>query len=184
MAQTLYYNISVPSMPPRPRSAKTAFPSSRHDHANCVAKALKTAELVCARRGAQFTGLRRQVLGIVWNSHNPVGAYEILAALTAGGRRPAPPTVYRALEFLQAHGLVHRIESRNAYIGCPHPEAAHHNGQFLICKDCGRIAEISDRGLSNAISRLAKNSGFVLEEPMVELAGLCPACKGKDAHAT
>ncbi len=170
-------------MPSRPQPAKAAFPSSRHDHARCVAKAMETAELVCAKRGAQFTGLRREVLSIVWNSHSPVGAYEILAALAKGGRRPAPPTVYRALEFLQAHGLVHRIECKNAYIGCTHPEAAHHNGQFLICKDCGRIAEISDKGLSNAISRLARNSGFALEEPMVELAGLCPSCKGRQAHA-
>ncbi|MBF0167052.1 MAG: transcriptional repressor [Alphaproteobacteria bacterium] len=166
-----------------PASNQNGFPPARHDHARCVARALEQAEGICAKRSAQFTGLRRQVLGIIWNSHSPIGAYEILAALSSRERRPAPPTVYRALEFLQAHGLVHRIESKNAYIGCAHLETAQHAGQFLMCRACGQTAEACDKDLSRAIQKLAEKSGFSLEEQTVELSGLCPACKSKNRHA-
>ncbi|MDK9722725.1 MAG: transcriptional repressor [Rhodospirillales bacterium] len=168
---------------PKTSSAALNFPKPSHDHASCVAKALGAAEIACARQGALFTPLRRQVLEIVWGSHNPIGAYEILDALAEGGRRPAPPTVYRALDFLQAHGLVHRIESKNAYIGCSQRHEGGESGQFLICRACGQTVEACDPDLAKAISQLAAASGFALESQTVELTGLCPSCsKGKDQH--
>ncbi len=145
---------------------------------------MEAARQVCAIHGAQFTELRRQVLEIVWGSHAPIGAYEILSALTKNGRRPAPPTVYRALEFLLAHGLAHRIESKNAYVGCSHLHDDDRHSQFLICRACGQAVEACDPNLSQAIQRLAEESGFTLEGQTVELAGLCPACKDKDTHAS
>ncbi|MEI9982345.1 MAG: transcriptional repressor [Aliidongia sp.] len=110
------------------------------------------AETVCTTRGVRLTELRRQVLELVWRRHEPVGAYDLLDELKVTHRRAAPPTVYRALEFLIDQGLVHRLESLNAYIGCTRPEELH-AGQFLICTRCDSIGELDDPG--NRRSRIA-----------------------------
>ena len=95
-----------------------AFPRPGHDHAPCAKDALMRAEKLCRRKGLRFTDVRRRVLGAIWEGHAPKGAYDILATLNTGGGRHAPMAVYRALDFLQTHGLVHRVESRNAFVGC------------------------------------------------------------------
>jgi Fur family zinc uptake transcriptional regulator len=129
-------------------NASASFAGARHDHRSCVTQAMATAARLCTERGARLTPLRRRVLELIWRGHAPakhapVRAYDLLARLSDKGARAAPPTVYRALEFLLAHGLIHRIESLNAYVGCMHPEGAH-GGQFLICEDCGAAAEVHD----------------------------------------
>jgi hypothetical protein len=96
------------------------------------------------------------VLELVWQSHKPLGAYDILAVLSEqDGRRAAPPTVYRALDFLLENGLVHRIASLNAFIGCSHPEHAH-QGQFLICRECHAAIELEQKSISDAIIASAR----------------------------
>ncbi len=152
----------------------TAFPDSRHDHGGCVASALAAAERLCAERGVRLTPLRRRVLELVWLGHRPVGAYAILERL-AGERPVAPPTVYRALEFLAAQGLIHRIERLNAFIGCVDPVTPH-AGQFLICGDCGTAAELADRRIDAAIAASAAELGFEVRARTVEVVGLCPDC--------
>lgn len=147
-----------------------------HDHAACVDEALETAETLCVERGARLTPLRRRVLELVWSSHRPVGAYDILGKLDNGARKPAPPTVYRALDFLIEHGLVHRIESMNAYLGCNHPEQFH-TGQFLICRECGNVTEMDDDDVRQTLRRKAAESGFDVRSQTVELVGLCANCK-------
>ena len=97
------------------------FLSSGHDHGHCLANALQYATAVCTERGARLTPVRQRVLEIIWQSHRPLGAYAILEVLSAEGHSPAPPTVYRALEFLLTHGLVHRLSSLNAFVGCTRP---------------------------------------------------------------
>ncbi len=157
-------------------SAQNVFPRQDHDHDRCVAVALHRAERLCAERGVRLTELRRQVLLAVWESHAPIGAYDILDRLAALGRRAAPITVYRALDFLISQGLVHRLASRNAFIGCGNPESPH-SGQFLICTDCGTVAEIEERAIRHAIVAGASRAGFDVGEPVVEVAGLCPDCR-------
>jgi Fur family zinc uptake transcriptional regulator len=152
------------------------FTARGHDHATCVAAAVDRAAELCARRRARLTPLRRLVLELVWRSHEPVGAYAILETLRAEGRRAAPPTVYRALEFLLAHGLVHRIESLNAFVGCIRPGTAH-GGQFLICGRCGAAAEINDGRIDRAVKTRARALGFEVNRQTIELAGLCPRCR-------
>ncbi len=106
---------------------------------------MSEADALCARQGLRLTALRRRVLELVWQSHKPLGAYDILAVLSEqDGRRAAPPTVYRALDFLLENGLVHRISSLNAFIGCNHPEHAH-QGQFLICRECHAAIELEQK---------------------------------------
>ncbi|MDX1575005.1 MAG: transcriptional repressor, partial [Kiloniellales bacterium] len=152
------------------------FDGERHDHDLCIERALSKAERLCQRRGARLTTLRKRVLALVWTSHSPVGAYDVLARLSEDHGRTAPPTVYRALEFLLEQGLVHRIESLNAFVGCPDPGVTH-SGQFLICRDCGAAAEMDVRAIDKAISAQAAACGFAVEGKTVEVRGLCPACQ-------
>lgn len=146
-----------------------------HDHTKCVTDALAAARELCARRGERFTELRGRVLELVWDSHRPIGAYAVLERLKADGRSAAPPTVYRALEFLMAAGLVHRIESLNAYVGCVHP-GERHASQFLICKSCGTALELDEPAVGTALAQAADKRGFKIERRVVELSGSCAAC--------
>lgn len=147
-----------------------------HDHAACIDDALAHAERLCETRGARLTPVRRRVLELVWRGHRPRGAYDILEDLAAEGRRAAPLTVYRALDFLVAHGLVHRLESLNAFVGCTDP-GARHATQFLVCRTCGTAAELQDPKVARAIEASASAAGFAVEQPMVEVRGLCPRCR-------
>lgn len=148
-----------------------------HDHSHCVSEALATAEALCARSGARLTALRRRVLELVWASHRPLGAYDILAVLSAeDGRRAAPPTVYRALDFLLEHGLIHRLATLNAFIGCNHPGQSH-QGHFLICRQCNTAIEIEQPAIGAAIQAAAAEVGFAVEGQMVEVLGLCARCR-------
>ena len=146
-----------------------------HDHAKCVADALAAARELCAKRGERFTELRGRVLELVWDSHRPIGAYAILERLKADGRSAAPPTVYRALEFLMAAGLVHRIESLNAYVGCAHP-GERHTSQFLLCTSCGTALDLDEPAVGTALAQAADKRGFKVDARVVELAGRCANC--------
>jgi len=138
-----------------------------------VSEAIETARQICERRQLKLTPIRQRVLELVWNSHEPIGAYDILAQLDPG---TAPPTVYRALEFLLAAGLVHRIDTLNAFIGCDRA-GSDHVGQLLICSRCQRVAEIDDDEIGRALGERARALGFRLENHLVEIKGLCPECQ-------
>jgi Fur family zinc uptake transcriptional regulator len=148
-----------------------------HDHRRCVQAALKEATRVCQERKGRLTPQRQRVLELIWNSHKPVGAYAVLEQLRGEGYNGAPPTVYRALEFLLEFGLIHRIESLNAYIGCTHP-GAEHSTQFLICSHCQKVAELDDPKVNRAIISTATRLGFSAVNPVIEIRGLCSECQG------
>jgi Fur family transcriptional regulator, zinc uptake regulator len=153
-----------------------------HNHANCIDSAITRAKRLCEERAVRLTPLREQVLQLVWQSHKPLGAYAILDLLAEQPaekkRRQAPPTVYRALEFLLEHGLVHRINSLNAFIGCSQPHSQHHS-HFLICQQCKSTVEVVDTTLDKAIHTLAQEAQFVEESTFVEITGYCSACRRK-----
>ncbi len=161
------------------QAAATSFSATDHDHGTCVAEAMRDAERICAHRGVRLTKLRYRVLELVWSSHAPIGAYGLLERLRHERRGATPPTVYRALDFLLEQGLVHRISSLNAFVGCPDPTSAH-AGQFLICRDCGAAAELHDQRVNRAITRGAAEVGFIAEARTVEVSGICPACQGAE----
>jgi Fur family zinc uptake transcriptional regulator len=158
------------------RHVVSPFPRSDHRHARCRAAALSHAERSCAERGSRLTDLRRRVLELVWSSHEPVKAYEILERLRGGPGCEAPPTVYRALEFLRREGLVHRIESLNAFVGCGAPGHAT-SVQFLICRDCGTAAEIADAAVTRRLGRRADELDFAVDAQTVEVHGFCSRCR-------
>jgi Fur family zinc uptake transcriptional regulator len=157
------------------------FAPKPHDHARCVRTAVDQALALCAARGVRLTDVRRQVLELVWRSHAPIGAYQILDQLAGSRGRVAPPTVYRALEFLAREGLVHRIDSLNAYVGCPSPTLPH-EAYFFICRACGDAAEFHDGELAASLARCVQRARFNVEAATVELSGLCGRC-ARDAAA-
>ncbi len=153
---------------------KTQRPHQAHPRAR-VEDAIEQAERLCRARGVKFTPLRRRVLEIIRESRAPLGAYDVLHRLNARGGRNAPPTVYRALDFLLKHGFVHRIESLNAFVGCATPEEDH-EAQFFVCRDCGSVAETHSEGIEKAIAASATQAGFMVEAPVVEIRGHCIEC--------
>lgn len=158
-------------------STSMPFPRAEHDHDHCVAEAVATAVKICRERGLRFTKQRRRVLELVWNSHKPVGAYDILDSLNRAGAKVAPPTVYRALDFLIEADLVHRLDSLNAFVGCPDPGNPH-TRQFLICRECRSVAELDDSDVDELIRRRAANMGFEAIEQTLEIEGVCRNCAG------
>ena len=114
----------------------------------------------------RFTKIRQHVFSLIWSGHQPIGAYAILEALKTDYPRAAPPTVYRALDFLIEIGLIHRIESMNAFVGCTHPDKRH-TGQFLICESCGGAAAVL--GAARAIGQL--------QPPGIECHFVVAACE-------
>lgn len=149
--------------------------SACDQHKLCIQKALYAGERICEQQDLRFTPIRRRVLEIIWESHKPAKAYDILDKLDDASK---PPTVYRALEFLQENGLVHRINSLNAYVGCSHPDR-HHQCYFLICTGCENVFECCNASLSRAIEKTAKNNHFSSTCSSVEIQGLCEQCKDR-----
>lgn len=154
------------------------FPHPSHDHARCAGDALAHAEVLCTERGERLTPMRRQVLEALAASHRPLGAYEIIDRLGAKGPRPAPITVYRALDFLLANGLAHRIESLNAFIACINNHASGTPVVFLICEQCGAVGEAPSSAVGAALLAAAEQAAFTPKAPVIEIAGICGHCGG------
>ena len=148
-----------------------------HDHGRCTADALTHAETLCRQRAQRLTPIRRQVLATLLESHKPLGAYEIIDRAPAGSPRPAPITIYRALDFLREQGLVHRIESRNAFIACVSNHATGDLVVFLICERCGEVGEGSSEGVAEQLKGAARAAGFTPKAPVIEISGICAHCR-------
>src|SRR6201986_693314 len=157
--------------------AKPTFPAPDHDHGRCTADALQHAERVCAKRAQKFTPIRRHVLEALLSSHRPLGAYEIIEELAKSKPRLAPITVYRALDFLMENGLVHRIESRNAFLACAHDHDAAAMVAFLICEHCGSVGEVPAGPVAQSLNASARSTGFTPRMSIVEITGVCAHCQ-------
>src|SRR5262245_4710768 len=156
---------------------RPVFPAPNHDHARCSADALKHAEELCESRSQRLTPIRRQVLEVLLSSHKPLGAYEIIELAAADGARHAPITIYRALDFLREQGLVHRIESRNAFIACVHNHETADPVVFLICEKCGAVGEAASAAVADTIKSASRAAGFSPQPPVIEISGICAHCK-------
>ena len=118
-----------------------------------------------------------EVLEVLLGSHKPLGAYEIMDRAAAGGGRPAPITIYRALDFLRDNGLVHRIESRNAFVACVNNHAAGDLVVFLICEHCGAVGEAQSAAVADQLRSAARAAGFAPKAPVIEISGVCAHCQ-------
>jgi len=160
------------------RARRAIFPAPGHDHDRCESDALAHAEAICADHDARLTPIRRSVLEALVASHKPLGAYEIIERLASrGGDRLSPITIYRALEFLREHGLVHRIESRNAFMACGHSHGSNDPVVFLICEKCGAVGETAGAAVAETIKSASRAAGFAPRTPVIEITGLCAHCR-------
>ena len=141
-------------------------------------------ETACAGRGLQMTALRREIVGIFAAADQPLGAYAIIQKLSeAQNRIVAPPTVYRTLDFLVDNGFVVKIESRQAYVACDHIGHDHdHHGIVFSCTRCGRTVEVDSRPIDREMAAVAAELGFTVERKVIEVDGLCQACRAPAAE--
>lgn len=156
---------------------------SRSTPQTSSAEAIRAAERLCLERGARLTFMRRAVFETLCAAGQPLGAYQIMDRLSRSlGKYPGPPTVYRALEFLLRHGLVARIESRNAFV--PHVAPGREQaGVFFICEQCGDAAELAGGAVSGLLRRDADALGFEIGRQVVELQGTCAHCRDERGGA-
>lgn len=147
-------------------------------------RALRRADELCKARLSRLTDLRAAVLRCVAESSGPIGAYRILDGLKAAlGRPVAPPTVYRALDFLLEVGLIARVESRSAYVLRENSDADNASVLFL-CHSCDRAIEVENADLARLITQEAASLGFKPERPVIECSGTCTECAELERHAS
>jgi Fur family zinc uptake transcriptional regulator len=151
------------------------LPIQKHNHKQCVRTALATAEQVCQERGVQLTPIRYQVLELIWESHKAVKAYELLDRIKPLQMAAKPPTIYRALEFLSEQGLIHRVESLNAFIGCRCSDSPHEQ-LLLICKNCQEVEERTATKVMQTLSDEFTDAGFIVHSKAIEIHGICSQC--------
>jgi Fur family zinc uptake transcriptional regulator len=139
--------------------------------------ALAEALVLCRRDNISLTPGRHRILEILAREGRPLGAYELIDRVAeATGKRPAPISIYRALDFLLEHGLIHRLASRNAFLACGHGHAAQEPIVFLICDVCGEVVEATSAAMRGALSELAGEARFSPRAQVMEIAGRCRAC--------
>ena len=147
-----------------------------HDHDVCSRSLMDAAHTLCAERGLRLTPVRQKVLELLLKSHAPLGAYAILSELADSGFSAQPPVAYRALDFLVENGFAHRIEKINAFVACNRPGEGH-APLFMICNDCGQVAETSEKTRRGALDRTARAIGFDIQNTVVEAQGVCAGCR-------
>ena len=137
---------------------------------------VREVERVCKQRGLRLTPIRANALRLIADSVRPVKAYELLDLMKATHDATAPPTVYRALDFLLEHGFIHKLASINAFVGCHHPGGEQHAVPFLICDNCHSAVELEDEQVVEALDQRARALGFVPQAQTLEVHGLCMDC--------
>lgn len=155
--------------------------SSPDHHVHDAAGFVSAVERACSERGLRLTEIRARVLGLVADAGKPIKAYDLLDQVREGegAGAAAPPTVYRALDFLLANGFIHKLESVNAFVACHHPNAAQHSAPFLICDGCHKAVELEDEHVVATLDAQARALGFSPQTQTLEVHGLCAACAGK-----
>ncbi|WP_372706197.1 Fur family transcriptional regulator [Brevundimonas sp.] len=159
-------------------------PCDHHHHegppdAAEVERALAAADARLSAEGERMTAARLRVLGLLLAAGEPVKAYDLIARFGEDGRPAKPPTVYRALEFLERKGLAHRIASISAYVACnveTGEAGSLHAAAFLICDCCGATEEVSAPA-AGGLDSAAEHAGYVIARTTIEAHGRCPACR-------
>ncbi|MGZ8161554.1 MAG: transcriptional repressor [Methylobacter sp.] len=150
-------------------------PLSEHDHKKCVSEALDTAEHICVIRGVQLTPIRHKVLELIWESHKAVKAYDLLDRIKPLMEAAKPATIYRALDFLIEQGLIHRVESLNAFVGC-RCSGHQHEQLLLICSRCHDVEERPATKVMKALAHEVEQAEFIVHSKAIEIHGICSKC--------
>jgi Fur family zinc uptake transcriptional regulator len=151
----------------------------QHNHLGCVEHALLTAEQTCLKKGVRLTDIRKNVLKLICANHKAIGAYELLDLFREQDPKAKPVTIYRALDFLMEAGLVHKIESLNAFIACLQAETQHKSA-ILICDHCKNAYEIDATSVYESLYSLSETVQFKPQGLTLELHGLCANCRKTD----
>lgn len=152
------------------------FPTPEHDHRACLDNSIARARAAFHESGERLTKLREAVLHILAESHEALGAYDIIERLRDKGRNVAPISIYRILDVLLMAGLVHRVESRNAYVACHGNHDCGSPVLLMVCEHCGVVAEAPDDPLARALNEVADEAGFTASGAVLEMNGLCRHC--------
>jgi Fur family transcriptional regulator, zinc uptake regulator len=161
-------------------SAFTELTPLTHNHDSCRNKAVQTADKLCAERGVQLTSIRRKTLELIWESHRAVKAYDLLDQIKPLQQSAKPATVYRALDFLLEQGLIHRVESLNAFIGCSCSDKQHEQ-LLLICEQCHEVEERPGEFVMAAVAQEVKQADFTVHRKAIEIQGICKHCNQHQA---
>jgi Fur family transcriptional regulator, zinc uptake regulator len=172
------------------KSSPDAAAPHDHDHAGhahahggadaaSLDAALAMAEAYCRERGEKLTPIRRKVLELLLTSGRATKAYSLLDEMRQIHPGSAPPTVYRALDFLLSAGLVHRIESINAFAVC-HDLTQCQHGILVVCQQCGNVTELHEPKLRQALVAQIEAAGYRLAGDGIELKGVCAQCQATE----
>jgi Fur family transcriptional regulator, zinc uptake regulator len=158
--------------------AKDHACSDPKHHVHDAAGFVQAVERACNERGLRLTAIRARVLSLVAEAGKPIKAYDLLERVRdgEGAGAAAPPTVYRALDFLLANGFIHKLESINAFVACHHPNSAQHSVPFLICDRCHSAIELEDASIVASLDAAARGLGFAPQAQTLEVHGLCAKC--------
>lgn len=140
-------------------------------------KLLEQAKQQCMRREARFTPTREQVFRLLAEKQGAIGAYDLLDELKKTDPAAKPATIYRALDFLNQQGFVHKIESINAFVMCHHFGDCNHPVQLLICDECGHVDEIQSNDFYKSLKDMAVDKGFRISHQIIEAHGRCNNCQ-------
>lgn len=157
---------------------KTHTCTDPHHHVHDGDAFVRAVEAACNERGLRLTAIRARVLGLIAAAGQPIKAYDLLDKVREGegAGAAAPPTVYRALDFLLANGFIHKLESINAFVACHHPNSAQHSVPFLICNRCHAAIELEDASIVATLDAAARALGFAPQAQTLEVHGLCAKC--------
>lgn len=136
---------------------------------------MATASKLCLERGVQLTPIRLKVLELIWASHQAIKAYDLLDLLKPLEKAAKPATVYRALDFLLEQGLIHRVESLNAFVGCNCSEQQHEQ-LLLICEKCMQVEERPAAPVMQSLKAELELAGFAVHRKAIEIHGVCANC--------
>ncbi|ARP84054.1 transcriptional repressor [Bordetella genomosp. 8] len=154
--------------------------TTRSSQPDSVGAQLDLAETLCAQRGRRLTPIRRKVLELLLRHGRSLKAYDLLEAMRAVHPGAAPPTVYRALDFLMDEGLIHRLDAVNAWTACHDAGGAPHD-LLVVCTSCGAVAEVNDPAMSRQLAERVARTGYALTSHETEIRALCPACQQQRA---
>jgi len=166
------------------RRSPALFPAPEHNHGPCLAETHARAEAAFAARGLRLTPIRLEVLDEIAASHAAIGAYDVLDRLARKGRRLAPISVYRAIDALVEAGIVHKLETQNAFFACHRPdeharEPAGGGQLVLTCNSCGTVAELAGETVREAIAGAARSARFKIASSVLEVRGTCSNCSSR-----
>lgn len=164
-------------------SLKVYFPPPGQNNARRLAQAVDKATEAFETKKLRFTKLRQLVFEEIAATNNSIGAYDILEKLSIKGTRLAPISVYRAIDALMEAGVIHRLESKNAFFAC---RRLHHDFEkgkrplILSCEKCSAVAEVESEGIFDTIDKVARGANFKPRVKFVEVSGTCPRCARDD----